>query len=153
MQFDASTLELESLLKTESMHTNIPKRKTTVACEKYVNPLGALFAHGLPELRYHVPSHVQSTSTTSPRASHSLPKSAVQPLTQIQKPGYMLPPLLNPLGMTVEAFSQFQAPGVCIAITPGLHQAVVQCHSCYKSSCGNQLASSRTLEMCTAKRI
>jgi Pro-kumamolisin, activation domain len=85
MQFDASTLELESLLNAEyHIYENAGTGKTTVACDKCVNSL-KLTNSSSTNLNIDITFLLifKSTSTTSPLASNFSVESAKQIPTRI----------------------------------------------------------------------
>jgi len=126
MQFDASTLELESLLKTEyHAYEHVETGKTSIACEKYNKPHNAI-PQLLTECRYHV-----KLFTTKRR---SVPDS------NKQKRSFNIPPLLKDLGMSLAALLAIPELAVCdIAITPACIKALYNVTAPTKAAAGNEL--------------
>ncbi|KAN0096089.1 subtilisin-like protein [Hyaloscypha variabilis] len=125
MQFDASTLELESLLKTEyHAYEHVETGKTSIACEKY-----------------HVPAHVQEhVDYITPGIKLFTTKRRSAPDSNKQKRSFNIPPLLKDLGMSLAALLAIPELAVCdIAITPACIKALYNVTAPTKAAAGNEL--------------
>ncbi|PMD36236.1 subtilisin-like protein [Hyaloscypha variabilis F] len=125
MQFDASTLELESLLKTEyHAYEHVETGKTSIACEKY-----------------HVPAHVQEhVDYITPGIKLFTTKRRSAPDSNKQKRSFNIPPLLKDLGMSLAALLAIPELAVCdTAITPACIKALYNVTAPTKAAAGNEL--------------
>ena len=141
MQFDASTLELESLLKTEyHAYEHVETGKTSIACEKYNKPHNAI-PQLLTECRYHVPAHVQEhVDYITPGIKLFTTKRRSVPDSNKQKRSFNIPPLLKDLGMSLAALLAIPELAVCdIAITPACIKALYNVTAPTKAAAGNEL--------------
>jgi tripeptidyl-peptidase I len=99
------------------------------------------FVVNLQILRYHVPAHIQEhVDYITPGIKLFAQKRRPNPNSALQRRDYKLPPLLESLGMTVEALLAIPELLVCsIAITPACIKALYNVTAPAKAATGNEL--------------
>jgi tripeptidyl-peptidase-1 len=135
MQFDASTLELESLLNTKyHVYEHTGTGQSTVACDEYRVP-----AHIQEHIDYVTPGIKLFVPNKKPYNEPELEKR-IFGVTAGKGNGFMLPPLLKSLGTTLEALLAIPELLVCsIAITPACVKALYKVPAATKATTGNEL--------------